>query len=110
MQRTQPLRWNRERNRWYLCVPVAVSAPMLQRMVDWAVPRLVDKWRGLPSGDKKLDLEMAIKRLRDDLAIDQHVVGTRGDGNGDIVLFQGKSDLQEPAHLYSFLSQGGGVG
>ncbi len=88
------LHWDSERG-WIVDVPVAVSSAQLAQIAAWAVPRQIDRWRTLPAGDRKTELERAIKLLQAG-KISQRVVGERGDGKGDILAFAAR---HEPSKL-----------
>lgn len=49
---------------WILDVPVALSKDQLDRVARWALPRQIDRYRGLPPGDRKEQLGFAIEALR----------------------------------------------
>lgn len=97
MRKTTPLRWHKEHNCWYYCVPFTIPAIALNAAIQWAIPRLKDKLRSLPNGDKKKDLEHALRRLIEDRAVQQIVTGPRGDGRGDLPLFNARQPKNEPA-------------
>lgn len=80
------LHWDAQEG-WLLDVPTALSKPALQRVVEWSIPKQVARFQSLPPGDKKDDLKRAIESLREG-KVRQRLVGTRGDGKGDLVMFQ----------------------
>jgi hypothetical protein len=84
------LHWDAEKG-WLLDVPWGVSESMLRRVAEYAVPRQIDRWKSLPPGDKKEDLKLAIQKLQR-FEIKQNIVGPRGDGLGDLVLFSGSKE------------------
>lgn len=86
LMRNLRLHWDAQAG-WYLDVPAALSRPALQRVIDWALPRQIDRWRSLPVGDRRDQLATAIQQLQDGL-VEQRLVGSRGDGQGDLVMFQ----------------------
>jgi len=71
---------------WIVDVDVALDACQLKKICDWAIPRQIDRWRSLPLGEKKTELEVAIKKLQA-YKIQQRVVQ---DQSGTTTLF--KSD------------------
>ncbi len=73
---------------WVVDVPAALSRPMLDRLVAWALPRQRDRWRSLPTGDKRDELGRAIGLLEQG-GVRQRIVGERGNGKGDIVIYGG---------------------
>jgi hypothetical protein len=79
------LHWDADRG-WILDVPVALSAPALERAVAWCLPKQIDRWRSLPSGAKRDELGHAIELLRRG-RVTQRIVGMRGDGKGDIIAY-----------------------
>jgi len=79
------LHWDAQEG-WLLDVPAALSKPALQRVVEWSIPRQVARFQGLPPGDKKNDLKRAIELLQQG-QVRQRLVGARGDGKGDLVMF-----------------------
>lgn len=50
-------------NGWMVDVPTPLTERQLQGIIDWSVPKQIDRWRSLPVGDKKDQLELAIKDL-----------------------------------------------
>lgn len=86
---------------WLLDVPAPLSNLALQRVIEWALPRQVDRFRSLPPGDKKDELKGAIEALQAG-RVQQRVVGPRGDGKGDIPLFQ----AQRPDEARKIISVG----
>lgn len=49
---------------WLVDSPTALSDNQLKRICLWAVPKQIDRWRSLPAGTKKDELELAIKDLQ----------------------------------------------
>jgi hypothetical protein len=84
------LHWDAETG-WILDVPFLLPKQALKNAVDHAIPKQIDRWRSLPMGPKKDELSMAIKKLQQ-YQIQQNLVGPRGDGKGDLVLFSGKKE------------------
>lgn len=84
------LHWDAEQG-WMLDVPAMLSAPALQRVIDYALPHQVDRYRSLPPGAKKDELKGAIEALIVG-KIKQLLVGPRGDGKGDLPLFTAALD------------------
>lgn len=82
------LHYDAERG-WLLDVPWLLPTSVVRRVVELAVPKQIDRWRSLPAGEKRDDLKNAIEKLQF-FAVQQNVVGTRGDGTGDLVLFDGR--------------------
>jgi hypothetical protein len=79
------LHWSAE-DGWMVDVPATLSAPALKRVIAWALPRQVDRYRTLTPGPKRDELKGALERLRAGI-VEQRVVGDRGDGKGDMLLF-----------------------
>ena len=79
------LHWDAE-NGWILDVPQALPPGALRKAVDWSLPHQVQRFHGLPPGGKKDELKAAILKLKN-YEVQQRVVGARGDGKGDMVLF-----------------------
>lgn len=93
------LHWDAE-NGWLLDVPFMLSRPQLAHILDWSLPRQVDRLRSLPPNtDKHRELKAAIELLRQG-KVTQNIVGARGDGKGDIVVLNAKRP--EGPQPYSF--------
>jgi len=60
-------------------VPTLMSASALQRVVEWAIPRQVQRYNALPLGDRKRELGKAIDLLKDG-KISQRLIDHDGDG------------------------------
>lgn len=82
------LHWDAEAG-WLLDVPWAMPQAMVRGAVDWALPKQIQRYNGLPAGDKRDELKTAIEALRR-YEVRQNVVGARGDGKGDLELFQAR--------------------
>ena len=87
------LYWDAE-NGWLLDVPVAYDQRAMFNIAQWAIPRQVERWRCLPPSEKKEQLANAIRQLEKGL-IRQRVVGYRGNGEGDIVLFNSEKEKSD---------------
>lgn len=80
------LLWKKEQDRWHIETAVGLNEFQIQRIIQWALPRQIDRYSGLPSGDRKDDLGHAIELLKQGKVI-QKIVGFRGDGKGDIIAY-----------------------
>lgn len=49
---------------WILDVPVTLSHEQIVRVVTWALPHQIDRWRSLPHGEKREELGKALDRLK----------------------------------------------
>lgn len=85
------LHWDAEAG-WVLDVPWNLPEDFVQRTARYAVPKQIDRWRSLPLGEKKTELEAAIKLLQAG-KITQNIVGARGDGKGDILIHSGTKGI-----------------
>ncbi len=85
------LHWDAEAG-WILDVPWNLPNDFVKRTAEYAVPRQVDRWRALPPGEKKDELERAIKLLQAG-KVTQKIVGARGDGKGDIIIHSGAKGI-----------------
>lgn len=74
---------------WVVNVPWLMPVGFVRGVARWAVKRQKDRYRACPPGEKKDQLKVAIERLMR-CEIEQNVVGTRGDGTGDLLIFAGK--------------------
>lgn len=65
IQRPRPLRlhWDAERG-WLLDAQCTLAPAELQRIIEWALPRQIERLKSLPAGDKRTELEKAIVDLR----------------------------------------------
>jgi len=88
---------------WLLDVPVAQPPHIIQRVIDWSVPKQVDRLRALPPGEKKEELTKAIQLLQAG-QLKQRLVGFCGDGKGDLVMFE----AQRPHDDRKIISVGAG--
>ena len=63
--RPEPMRlhWDAEHG-WLVDVPTALTDRQLQGIIDWSVPKQIDRWRSLPVGEKKDQLKSAIEELQ----------------------------------------------
>jgi hypothetical protein len=57
------LRWDAETG-WLVDVPVTLTQSQLSRIIQWALPKQIDRYRALPLGDRKDQLGQAIQALR----------------------------------------------
>lgn len=87
------LHWDAKQG-WLLDVPFALPAHSLKQVVSWALPRQVSRLRSLPPGEKKDELTRALKLLQAG-EVQQNVVGDRGDGKGDLLLFSAPRDPED---------------
>jgi len=64
ISRPEPLRlhWDVESG-WILDTQVLLTDRQLEGIVKWALPKQTDRWRGLPAGSKKDELEKALPLL-----------------------------------------------
>lgn len=92
------LHWDAEHG-WLLDVDTALPPPAIDKVVRWALPRQIDRWRGLMPGDRKEQLAAAIKLLEERKV--RQVIRT--DAQGQATAFQatermnkGKSFHYEP--------------
>lgn len=72
------LHWDHARG-WIIDVPTAVTSQQLVRIAQWALPRQIERWRSLPPGARKDELEGAIALLRQG-RIAQRLIDHDGDG------------------------------
>lgn len=77
---------------WLLDVPMGYPAELAQRAIDWALKIQRDRWRSAPHGERREDIGRGIRELEAG-KWSQHVVGARGDGSGDILLFSGTKGI-----------------
>lgn len=82
------LHWD-DKNGWILDVPWVLPDDFLRKVVSYSIPKQVDRWRSLPTGEKRDDLGLAIQSLKR-LEIRQNVVGSQGNGTGDLLIFSGR--------------------
>lgn len=82
------LHWDSE-NGWILDVPWVLPDDFLRRVVRYSLPKQKDRWMSLPAGDKRDDLGLAIRNL-ERFEVRQNVVGSQGNGTGDLVVFSGR--------------------
>jgi hypothetical protein len=85
--RSVRLHWDHQAG-WILDVPWMMPDDFVKKTIDYAIPRQIDRWRSLPPGSKKDDLEASIKLLQQH-KVTQKIVGARGDGKGDIIIHSG---------------------
>lgn len=71
---------------WLLDVPLYLPNHILANVVRWAYPRQLDRLRSLPPGARQDELKAALPLLRQG-KLTQRVVGQRGDGKGDLLIF-----------------------
>lgn len=81
------LYWRAEPGVWFFDVPTGIPQAVAERVAIAHVPRLVDKFRTLPPGDRKDDLKRAIEALQAGKVL-QRIVGERGNSIGDLTLFE----------------------
>lgn len=67
-------------------VPFALPEWALKTAIEKAIPKQIDRYRTLPAGPKRDELKSVIEKMQAG-QVHQNVVGSRGDGKGDIVLF-----------------------
>lgn len=79
--------WRAEPGVWYFDVQAGLPQSVAVRVASFYVPKLVEKFRTLPPGDKKEDLKRAIEALQSGKVV-QRIVGSRGDSRGDLTLFE----------------------
>ncbi len=84
------LHWDTEVG-WILDVPFLIPKQAVIETVNYALPKQIDRWRSLPMGSKKDELKIAIEKLQK-YEVQQNLVGARGDGKGDLVIFSGKKE------------------
>jgi hypothetical protein len=72
--------------RWY--VPFVHPRAAESAAIRIFLPMLIQRWRAMGHGLEKDRYAAAVKRLRDDRAFVQHVTGERGDGKGDLAVFE----------------------
>lgn len=82
---TSRLHWDAE-NGWLLDVVAALPDQALRKVAQIALTTQKQRFHSLPPGDRKDQLAGAIRALMRG-EIRQRVIGKRGDGRGDIVLF-----------------------
>lgn len=56
--------WWDDRSGWNFLVPAKVPDSALREMMKYAIPHYVNMWQSSPTKEKKLKLEMMIKRLQ----------------------------------------------
>lgn len=81
------LHWDAQQG-WILDVPWLLPAAAVRNAAGLAVKKQIDRWRSLPLGEKKDELKEAIEKLQRG-EVQQRVVGPKGDGKGDLLLFSG---------------------
>ena len=64
MIRVQDLRLYWRGSEWFVDAPTALSAAQIARVTAWALPRQIDRWRGLPPGEKKDECAHTIEALK----------------------------------------------
>ena len=84
------LHWDREIG-WILDVDMLLSDHAIQKVLDWALPKQIERFHGLAPGDRKDDLKAAIKvleqaRTRPDLIKQNLINPRRGDGKGELTI------------------------
>jgi len=57
------LHWDAEAG-WVVDVPVHLPQRQVYNLIQYALPRQIDRWRGLPPGERKGELGRAIELLR----------------------------------------------
>ncbi|HEV8642173.1 MAG TPA: hypothetical protein VGV13_13820 [Methylomirabilota bacterium] len=72
------LHWDAEHG-WILDVPVTLQQDQLRRIARWALPRQIDRYRALPPGGRRVELNRAIGALTRG-EIRQRLVDHDGDG------------------------------
>lgn len=85
--KTSRLYWRADPGVWFFDVPTGIPQAVAERAAIANVPRLVEKFRTLPPGDRKDDLKRAIEALQAG-KVQQRVVGERGNSLGDLKLFE----------------------
>ncbi len=65
IRRPRPLRlhWDAVEG-WRLDAQTAMSPQEVARMVAWALPKQIDRWKTLPAGPRRDELAAAIVKLR----------------------------------------------
>lgn len=94
--RPMRLHWDAE-NGWLIDVPTTLTNEQLGRIVKWALPRQIDRWRSLPHGEKREQLAGAIKDLQAG-KIHQCLLDTEGDGT--LVPFASTERVKPTAYFF----------
>jgi len=79
--------WRADPGVWFFDVPMGLPSSVVRKLAADNVPKLIEKFRTLPPGDRKDDLKKAIEALSS-FKIVQRIVGARGNSKGDLKLFE----------------------
>lgn len=73
--RAYRLHWD-AKDGWLVDTDLPLPALQLEKLISWAIPKQVDRYRALPTGDKRRELERAIELLKKG-AVRQRVLPNR---------------------------------